>query len=105
MFKSIIFSLEVTQMKKLVYTWPKMCTHTHTHTDTHTGIRAHEDDERHSLLKIYIPLNLLKGFEKCNSRFYCERELETEENCNILTSTFMAISSLLDAVLSTTSPL
>ena len=26
------------------------------------------------------------------SRFYCERELETEQNCNILTPTLMAVS-------------
>ena len=26
------------------------------------------------------------------SRFYCERELETEKNCNILTPTLMAVS-------------
>ena len=36
-------------------------------------------DERHSLLEKYIPLTLLKGFEKGYSRFYCERELETEQ--------------------------
>ena len=28
----------------------------------------------------------MKGFEKGYSRFYCERELETEQNCNRLTS-------------------
>ena len=26
------------------------------------------------------------------SRFYCERELETEQNCNILTPTLMAVN-------------
>ena len=35
----------------------------------------------------------MKGFEKGYSRFYCERELETEQrDCNILTPTLMAIS-------------
>ena len=43
------------------------------------------------LRKIYLSL-YLKGFEKGYSRFYCERELETEQNCNILTPTLMAIS-------------
>ena len=31
-------------------------------------------------------------FEKGFSRFACERELETEQNCNILTPTLMAVS-------------
>ena len=26
----------------------------------------------------------MKGFERVTQRFYCERELETEQNCNIL---------------------
>ena len=42
--------------------------------------------------KKYVPLTLLQGFEKGYSRFACERELETEQNCNILTPTHMAIS-------------
>ena len=43
------------------------------------------------LRKIYLSL-YLKGFEKGYSRFYCERELETEQSCIILTPTRMAIS-------------
>ena len=46
---------------------------------------------RTSFKKIYLSL-YLKVFEKGYSRFYCERELETEQNCNILTPTLMAIS-------------
>ena len=42
--------------------------------------------------KIYLPLTLLQGFEKGYSRFACERELETEHNCNILTPTLMAVN-------------
>ena len=57
-------------------------------------IDAMNKDERHSLLEKYVPLTLLKGFKKGYSRFYCERDLETEENCNILTLTLMAISVL-----------
>ena len=41
--------------------------------------------------KIYLSL-YLKGFEKGYSRFYSKRELETEQNCHILTPTLMAIS-------------
>ena len=43
------------------------------------------EDERHSLLEKYIPLTLFE-------RFVCERKLETEQNCNILPPTLMAIS-------------
>ena len=39
-----------------------------------------------------IPLTLFEMVRKGYSRFYCERELETERNCNILTPTLMAIS-------------
>ena len=39
-----------------------------------------------------IPHTLLQGFKKGYSRFFFERELETEQNCNILTPTLMAIS-------------
>ena len=39
-----------------------------------------------SLLEKNVPLTLLKGFEKGYSRFYCEWELETEQNWNMLTS-------------------
>ena len=41
---------------------------------------------------MYLSLSLLKGFEKGYPRFYCERELETEQNCNILIPTLMAVS-------------
>ena len=39
-----------------------------------------------------MSLTLLKGFEKGYSKFYCEREWETGQNCNILTPTLMAIN-------------
>ena len=41
--------------------------------------------------KIYLSL-YLKGFEKGYSSFYYEWALETEQDCNILTPTLMAIS-------------
>ena len=39
-----------------------------------------------------ILLTFFERVRKGYSRFYCERELETEQNCNILTPTLMAIS-------------
>ena len=65
--------------------------HHHKYADS-CRTQRHNEDERHSLLEKYIPLTLLKGFQKGYSRFYCKRELETEQNCNILTPTLMAIS-------------
>ena len=44
------------------------------------------------LNKIYVPLTLFVRVRKGYSRFTCERELETEHNCNILTSTLMAVN-------------
>ena len=42
-------------------------------------------------LQIYTSQFICKVRKGC-VRFYCERELETEQNCNILTPTFMAVS-------------
>ena len=47
-------------------------------------ITTHNKDERHSLLK-NLPLTIFE-------RVVCERELETKQNCNMLTPTLMAIS-------------
>ena len=41
---------------------------------------------------IFVPLTLFVRVRKGYSRFYGERELETEHNCNILTPTLMAVS-------------
>ena len=49
--------------------------------------KRHNKDERHSSLK-NIPLTLFE-------RVVCERELETEQNCNILTPTLLAITEFL----------
>ena len=35
---------------------------------------------------------IVKRFKKGYSRFACERELKTEQNCNILTPTLMAVN-------------
>ena len=48
------------------------------HTDA--IIKTQED-----FLEKYLPLTLLQGFEKGYSKFACERKLEIEHNCNILT--------------------
>ena len=42
--------------------------------------------------KIYIPLTLFVRVQKGYTRFACERELEIEHNCNILTPNLMAVS-------------
>ena len=60
----------------------------YTHNHNNTIITTQED----FFNKIYLPLTLFVTFEKGYSRFACERELETEHNCNILTPTFMAVN-------------
>ena len=44
-----------------------------------------------TVLKKNTPLTLFERVRKSYSRFYWERELETEKNCNILTPTLLAI--------------
>ena len=56
------------------------------HTDAMNNRRA-----KNSLTK-YLPLTLLQGFVKGYLRFACERELEIEHNCNILSSKLMAVN-------------
>ena len=50
-------------------------------------IKHHNKDERHNLLEKYTSHFIWKGV--------CERELETEQNYNILTPTLMAITTFL----------
>ena len=47
---------------------------------------------RKTSLQIYVPLTFLPGFEKSCSKFACERELEVEHHCDILTPKLMAVS-------------
>ena len=55
--------------------------------------QRHNDKGRaKTSLEKYVPLTLLLGFKKGYSGFYYERELETEQNCNILTPILMAVS-------------
>ena len=49
--------------------------------------QRHNKDERHSLLEKYTSHFI--------ERVVCERELETEQNCNILTPTLLAIAAFL----------
>ena len=63
-------------------------TNTYTYTSTYAcRTQRHSEDERHSSYK-NIPLTLFE-------RVVCERELETEQNCNILTPTQLAITAFL----------
>ena len=50
-------------------------------------IQRHNKDERHSSLEKYTSHFI--------ERVVCERELETEQNCNILTPTLLAITAFL----------
>ena len=70
--------------------------HIHVHAEIYKYMldtyRRNDNRRRKSSLTKYLPLTLLQGFEKGYSRFACERELEIEHNCNILTSTLMAVN-------------
>ena len=59
--------------------------HMNYHNDT--TIKTQED----FFNKIYASHFIVRVRKGC-SRFYCERKLETEQNCNILTPTLMAVS-------------
>ena len=65
--------------------WVLYC-HLQHHNDT--IINAHAG----RLLYKYIPLTLLQGFEKVTQGLRVRGSMETEHNCNILTSTLMAVS-------------
>ena len=56
--------------------------------DKDAMIKTQEDVFR----KIFVPLTLFERFRKGCVGFYFERELETEQNCNILTPTLMAVN-------------
>ena len=80
-------------MKNVLFQGIVLHSHMHMHIYTYT-CRIHIDaviTSEDFFKKIYLSF-YLKVFEKGNSRFYCERELETEQNCNIWTLTLMAIS-------------
>ena len=53
----------------------------HMHAESY---RRHNKDEGHRSLEKYTSI-YLEEFQRVTQRFYCERELETEQNCNILT--------------------
>ena len=66
-------------------------THNHiTYTSTYACMQNHNDDTIKTsdtvLRKIYLSYS---------ERVVCERELETEQNCNILTPTLLAITAFL----------
>ena len=59
----------------------------YTNTYACRNITTHNKDVRHSFLEKYTSHFI--------ERVVCERELETEQNCNILTPTLMAIIAFL----------
>ena len=59
----------------------------YTHMQIHAEHNRHNKDERHSSLEKYISHFI--------ERVVCEKELETEQNCNILTPTLTAITMFL----------
>ena len=66
----------------------KIQTH-NTYTSTYAcRTQRHNEDEWRSSFRKNIPLTLFE-------RIVCERELETEQNCNILTPTLLAITAFL----------
>ena len=61
-------------------------------------MQNHNDDTIRRATQFFRKIHLLlylKGFERVTQRFYCEREWETEQNCNILTTTLLAITAFL----------
>ena len=61
-------------------------------------MQNHNDDTiktSDTVLSKNIPLTLFKRVRKGYWRFYCESELETEQNYNILTPTLIAITAFL----------
>ena len=63
-----------------------LSSHMQYHNDT-----INKQTQEDFLRKIYTS-HFIVRVRKGYSRFYCERELETEHNCNILTPTLMAVS-------------
>ena len=59
----------------------------HIHLHMHAESTTHNKDEWDSLLEKYTSHFI--------DRFVCERELETEQNCNILIPTLLAITAFL----------
>ena len=54
--------------------------------------QRHNDKGRAKTSLTKYTSHFIVTFEKGYSGFYCERELATEHNCNILTPTLMAVS-------------
>ena len=61
----------------------------------HAETQRRNKDERHSSLEKYTSHFIWKGSKGLLKVLLCERELETERNCNILTPTLMAITAFL----------
>ena len=62
------------------------------HTHMHAEIWRHYEDERTQFLEKYTSHFIWKG---CKRFYWVRSELETEQNCNILTPTLMSITAFL----------
>ena len=60
----------------------------YTHNHNNTIIKQTSEDFFTNICTFHFIVSVRKGY----SRFYGERELETEQNCSILTPTVMAVS-------------
>ena len=89
MFIIIILRRSQSENQRKLKERQKLVLYRHLHNHNDTIIKT---DAGRLFLTKYLPLTLLQGFEKGYSRFACERELETEQNWNILTPTLMAIN-------------
>ena len=72
--------------------------YSHDHLYKYICMQNHNDDiikTSNTVLYKNTPLTLFKRVRKGYSRFYCERELETVQNCNILTPSLLAITAFL----------
>ena len=65
-----------------------MLLYRHLQHHNYTIIKQTNEDFFINICTSHFICNVWKGY----SRFYCERELETEQNCNILTPTLMAVN-------------
>ena len=85
--------MKLSPKKYVVYSYAKSCTHTHTYIYIYIYIYIcrMQDTYWHKDKQTSLD-SLTKYTSHFIVTFVCERELETEHNCNILTPTLMAVS-------------
>ena len=80
-----MYHLSKTQVTiSVIYSYADSCRKNH----NDTIIKQTSEGSFRKICTSHFIVRVRKGY----SRFYCERELETEPNCNILTPTLMAVS-------------